>query len=111
MAKIYDATLSSGTDPVYSDPIDLYNPKGFAVGIVWTGTLAAAVVLQLGIKLPPEDGGGTLWFDTDETFPSVPAGSAGTSGQAWDYMNANAVRLKITRASGSGDLTAYATWK
>lgn len=111
MSKIYDATLSSGTDPVYSDAIDLYNPKGFSVGIVWTGTLGATIILQLGIRIPPEDGGGILWFDTDETFPAVPEGTAGTSGQAWDYMNANLVRLKITRSAGSGTLKAYACWK
>lgn len=111
MSKLYDATLSSGTDPVYSNPLDLFNPSGFGIALIWTSTLTASVTLQLGIRKPPEDGGGYAWFDTTETFPSVPAGSAGTSGQVWGDMYAHAVRLKITRSSGSGQLQAFACWK
>lgn len=113
MAKIFDEALNSGTSPVYSDPIDLFNPKGFCIGIVWTGDLAATVILQLGIRLPVEDGGGIMWFDTAETFPAVPNGSnAGTSGDSWDYMDADLVRLKVTRSGGtSNTLKAFATWK
>lgn len=107
--KIYDATLSSGTDPVYSTPIVMSEDKGFSIAIVWAGagTLTATVTLQLGVKLPHEDGGGYAWGDSTETFPAVPANDSGTSVQSWDYQNADAVRLKITRASGSGTFKAF----
>ena len=113
MAKIYDEPLDAAvsTAATYSDAIDLFNPKGFSVGIVWTGDIEAAVILQLGIRLPVEDGGGIMWFDTAETFPAVPAGVAGTSGDSWDYMNANLVRLKVTPSAGDGTLKAFCTWK
>lgn len=99
--KIYDDTVSSGT--VYSDPLVMYKDKGFYIGVSWaTGLTLTSMTLQLGIKLPHEDGGGYLWADSDETFPTIPANSASSSGQSWDIMNADAVRVKMVYASGAG---------
>lgn len=105
--KIYDATVSVSDVTTYSDPIIMFKDSGFSVGISWTGTLTATITLQLGVKVPQEDGGGYVWGDTDETFPAVPAGTAGTSVESWDYQNADAVRLKVVHTGSSGVLKAY----
>lgn len=111
MAQILNETLSSGTTPVYSDAIKLSPRQGFCMGIEWTSTLEATAVIQLGISKFSPDDDEVFWFDTDETFPDVPAGTAGTSGQSWGLMMADRVRLKVTRSAGSGTIIAWATWK
>lgn len=109
-SRLMSESLSTGT-PAYSSEIKLSPRAGFAIGIEWTSTLEATVVLQLGIDKPDEHGGGTFWFDTAEVFPDVPEGTAGSSGQSWGDMNADRVRLKVTRTESSGTFTAWGTWK
>ena len=111
MPPIMPSTAISDTTTVYSNPLVMFKDSGFSIAIEYTGTITAAVTLQLGIKKPVEDGGGYIWGDTTETFPSVPAGGAGSSVESWAYQNADAVRLKVVPASGTGTFRAYAKVK